>query len=755
MPFGFNFKQFSIYAVYAAGAVFMNLALGGAPLAFGLCSAMLMCGTNLIATPVLFVLSSAVNLDLTLSLVALFEGAFMTAIVFLYRRSQRKMRAEIAVFMLIALAPYVLFAPWQGAEFAGLNPYVIKTVAAIISAAFTYFAYKCVFALFFRLMKCRLKEDELFSIAITCIAAGAGIYATAGQAVYVCLATAGIIFFARLLRSPSCIIAALAAAVPHAAEELTIEPIAAYVIISTLCLALSNAGRFAPSVAGGGLAAGYSYLIGCYKTSIPLIAAYAVLLALCALMPAIPRTKKLQELKRKLLLEEVLPDTAVERSRRRTGEKLYRISELFREIECAFNALDEQVDENAAKERMFLQLKESCCKGCERAARCEKSGVYAGFKKLIDAGCVKGKVNLIDLPSSLTAACAKPSDVLDALNRILIEYRRYMTEYENASSGRKLLADQAKGVAEVMKSFAVELNRTYSGGREIAENIKSALAVSGISCPEAGFDGESGEAYAVICGQTDARKIARIVSNAAGAKFSVRDKLDCGGGKFCLVLGTPPKYDAAFGVAYAVKNGGNVSGDTHSVIRISPHSFLMALSDGMGSGEYAHKVSKTAISLIEAFYRADMPEETILKTINKLLSFNRDERFACIDIAAVNLNSGRADFVKIGSPAGVIMREGEIKVLESASLPLGILDNLRPATCTQTLKSGDIIVFMSDGVSGAFPSSTELYEFLGTFRPLNPQNLADKILAGALERCGHVAADDMTVVCTRIFENEK
>jgi len=30
----------------------------------------------------------------------------------------------------------------------------------------------------------------------------------------------------------------------------------------------------------------------------------------------------------------------------------------------------------------------------------------------------------------------------------------------------------------------------------------------------------------------------------------------------------------------------------------------MALSDGMGSGEYARKVSESAISLIEAFYRA-------------------------------------------------------------------------------------------------------------------------------------------------------
>ena len=104
------------------------------------------------------------------------------------------------------------------------------------------------------------------------------------------------------------------------------------------------------------------------------------------------------------------------------------------------------------------------------------------------------------------------------------------------------------------------------------------------------------------------------------------------------------------------------------------------------------------------------------------------------------------------SPAGIIIREGEIKILESQSLPLGILDSLRPTVCSEQLKNGDIIVFMSDGITSAFPSATDMYEFLREFKPLNPQNLADKILAGALAATGSKVNDDMTVVCTRIFE---
>ena len=149
-----------------------------------------------------------------------------------------------------------------------------------------------------------------------------------------------------------------------------------------------------------------------------------------------------------------------------------------------------------------------------------------------------------------------------------------------------------------------------------------------------------------------------------------------------------------------------------------------------------------------------MPEGTVLDTINKLLTFSRDERFACIDICSVDLNTGGAEFVKIGSPVGVILRRGKVKVLESSSLPMGILDTLRPTVAKEKLEDGDMLVFMSDGITSAFTSTPELVEFLQSFSPHTPQNLADKLLEGALARTGGTAEDDMTVLCTRLFLSE-
>ena len=753
MPLKINFKTVLLYAAYLTAFIFLNSAVRGVPFSLGLLFAALLCGASVIVTPILFVLSSIVSLNLFVSLTSLFAGAFLGVITFLYRKTGKKIRFEAAAYLIIALAPYVAFAPWLGGEFILSNGYALRGIAAGVIIVFSYFCLKSVYALLFRLQRCRLREDELVCLGVVYAVCGVGMYLLLGQAFYICFSALIIVFSVRLARSPAALIVGLCIALPSAVVNLSLLPLTIFLIITTAALLFSGAGRFAAGAITAAVTAYYMYAAGCFNCPVPLIVVYALLLFLACFIPSLLREEKLAGLKRRLLVKEVLPETAVTRSRRRTGEKLYRISEVFREIECAFIALDDEASDGAARGRMLTELKETCCKNCERRSRCEKTGVYTGFKRLIDSGCIKGKVNLIDLPAEMTLNCGHPTEVLNGLNAILAEYRRFMTEAENARSGRKMLAEQARGVAEVMKGCAVDLSKSQSFAGA-AESVKKALSSHGISCPEVYIDGEDGaELCAVVLGKTDLKAMTEIISSHLKRKYVLKDKIAYDEEKSCLIFTAPPKYDAAFGVACAIKSDEKFSGDTHSVIRINEHSFLMALSDGMGSGEYARKVSESAISLIEAFYRAEMPADTILKTINKLLSFNRDERFTCIDIAAVNLDTGRADFVKIGSPAGIILREGEIKILESNSLPLGILETLRPTTCTELLRDGDIVIFMSDGITSAFPSATDLYEFLQGLKPLNPQNLADKILAGALDKTNRIVTDDMTVVCTRIFDN--
>ncbi len=754
MPIKINVKSVIMYAIYTAVLLCLNSAAGGVPLGAAVCFSMLVCGTNIIAVPLLYAACSAINLSWISSLCALGEAAFLALITFVYRRTRRKIRAEAAIYLVIALLPFVIFSPWDGITdliFTD-NEYVIKSLCAVGVIVFYFLSFKCVYACIYRVYRCRLRPDELVCITAVYCAAGIGLYRMAGEFPVYCMLVFATLFTVRLLKSPAAVIAACALATPVCVCKTDLMPVTECVVLAVTALAFCNYGRFAVAIASAPVCAAYFSVTGYFDVPVTSTILRALLLLCMTVAVTIPSERALSSLNERLSCRKILPETEMDHFKARTGEKLYRLSEVFREIESAFSEMDSDVDDAGVKKRMMTELKQACCANCERRKRCERTVVYTGFAKLINAGCVKGKVSLVDLPGDVTVNCVSASEVINQLNRLLTDYRRFMTEAENARSGRRLLADQARGIADVMKVCAVDVSKKTANNYDLEQKLKKRLASCGVVCTELYIRGEeNSELCAAVTGKVNASAVGRIITETTGEKFVLRDKTVYDGERSLLVYSAPPRLDAAFGVAYAVKEGGRVSGDTHSVIKINDHSFLMALSDGMGSGEYARKVSATAISLIEAFYRAEMPENTVLDTINKLLSFSREERFACIDIAAIDLNSGQANFVKIGSPVGLIVREGEIRVLESQSLPLGILDNLKPSACTEQLGAGDIVTFMSDGVTSAFNSTPELCDFLQGLKPLNPQNLADKILAGALKRTNGKVYDDMTVLCTRIF----
>ena len=122
-----------------------------------------------------------------------------------------------------------------------------------------------------------------------------------------------------------------------------------------------------------------------------------------------------------------------------------------------------------------------------------------------------------------------------------------------------------------------------------------------------------------------------------------------------------------------------------------------------------------------------------------------------MDVGVIDLFSPKADFIKIGSPYSFIITDNTVKIIEGNSLPLGILDEINPTVCSIALSHGDVIIFVSDGITDAFESSSDLIEFLAEERALNPKTLADNILERAIFLNGGEAKDDMTVFCVRIF----
>lgn len=691
--------------------------------------------------------------------------AVLLGVAFTLERTVEKLHKKYAwlisaIAFVAALGLFVAFSPFQAyalplrfqINVSALWQKTLIAAGIVLLASVFSIALK---ALLGKLLKCRLRGDEMVFCVVFFVLLGVGFCKLLGVNAYMGMALFVLLIFAYVTKDATALVAAFVLSMPPTLVFSSM--FARFFVYGIVITLLAKSGKLTMVLGCLGVFFAYTYVDGVlYYGTWELV--QTVLVALLPslafiLLPA----PILRELENKLVFyrEKHLSRVAINRNRAAVGEQLFEIAGVFREIQATFSALGTTEAEENAKEYIRGRILGETCKACANYAACKKKGAFADFAVLVDVGCQKGKVNLMDVPNRLADACINPSGVLYALNRQIGEYRKYMTEMENAANGRALLAGQAQGVSEILKNIAVEQSEPLKIYTEKEHALTAALLRVGIVCSEVLIYGEDDNLTLslITFGKTDVKRIAAVAETQFGTPMMIAQRITLSNDKFCCILRRKPYFDAAFGVASVKKAGESASGDTHSVLKIDEKTFMVALSDGMGSGEYANRVSECTISLLESFYRAKMPSPLVLSSVNTLLSFSKEETFACVDIGIVDLMSGRVDIVKIGSPVGFILSGNTIKVLDSGSLPLGILDSLHPQTCSYLLQENDVLLFLSDGITGAFGSTADLYDVLKGVPISNPQQLADMLLQSALQLYGGEAKDDMTALAVRIFKS--
>ena len=730
----------------------------GEPFALPMLYACLMAECNPLLFCVAYALCGFIGFTLNRFFIFLAQALFLFFVFFFYRRASRTPGKESVIYIALAVAIYCVFGELSPYAAANGVPMAVQraVLGSILLGASLLFSFglRTVLKKSFR---CRMSTEELICIAACFVLVGIGFYRAVGSTVSRSVYLFCILLSVFCLKNASVFAVALLFSLPEAAVEFSAESCSVLLVYACAAFILSRSGRLSQALGVFLVYALIEALGGLYRSDVSYIVWRLVAGFLpCAAFLCIPDFL-LARAEEKLVFyrERQLSRIAINRNRSVTGEKLFEISGIFREIEAAFDCISKSGGEEKA--RLFIRndLIASVCTACPDRKRCHLPERQTAFDRLIAVGCAKGKANFIDLPSEFSSSCSNPGGMLFALNRHIVEYKNYMIETENANAGRKLLSEQAKGVSDILKAMAIEQSEPLEIYSDREREISQLLARSGILCTEILVYGEGDNVTVslITFGDADGKKIASLIGKALSVPCMPAEKMPLGDEKYCCTFRKKPRYDAAFGVASLAKEGENVCGDTYSVIKIDEKTFLVALSDGMGSGEYARKLSDSTISLIESFYRTKMPAETILETVNQLLSFNREEGFVCLDIAAVNLESGEAEIIKIGSPMGFIINRDKIRLLSGETLPLGILDNMRPITAKTGLAEDDILVFLSDGVTAAFGSDTDLVAFLQTLNPRNPQSLADALVNEARRLYGDKTPDDMTALAVRMYES--
>ena len=355
------------------------------------------------------------------------------------------------------------------------------------------------------------------------------------------------------------------------------------------------------------------------------------------------------------------------------------------------------------------------------------------------------------------------SSISQMINIINTSYKVSKIDFiwrKKLEQNKKNMGKQLKDVSRAIKKMANEIEETVvedfqKENIEIVELLKQKeIEVDEISI-------EKNERIFVtvyakeILETAKLEIIEKILSQVLKEKIVLNDEASLGTRYLFL---SADKFEMAIGNSMATKSKSEVSGDSILNIRLKDGKYLVALSDGMGTGTKAKKSSTQALKLLENLLLSGFDKKTSLDLINSSLINQNDDTFATLDIAIVDLYKGNIEFIKSAACPSYIKNNRKVQIIKANSLPTGILEKGNVQTFDYDLNSGDILLMCTDGILDANIEYKNkdlwLKYLLEDIETNSTQKIADLILNEAIDNNFGVIKDDMSVLVCKFIKSD-
>lgn len=249
--------------------------------------------------------------------------------------------------------------------------------------------------------------------------------------------------------------------------------------------------------------------------------------------------------------------------------------------------------------------------------------------------------------------------------------------------------------------------------------------------------------------------ISNILSKSMGTKivFTQDKKTE----NYLQTYMSEDKYMLQVGSSKITKDGNSVSGDCNLQMKLKDGKYLLAISDGMGSGKNARESSKLTVKMLEDMLINGFDNDDLISFINDKVNFNTDsEMYATLDFAILDLYSGNVKIAKSGACNTYIKNKKNVKVVKSETMPIGIIEKAELDVQTVNVCDGDIIVMCSDGLLESQNDINKdwIEEYLKNISTTNVQKVADLIVAEAIDNSFGIARDDITVIIAKVVKKK-
>lgn len=455
-----------------------------------------------------------------------------------------------------------------------------------------------------------------------------------------------------------------------------------------------------------------------------------------------------------------------------TVERLNNFARTFQELSKTFSEISETKMSTSKQDisSLFDRVADKVCKDCSLCLHCWDRNFYNTYQvmfKVVESLEKKGWIDESDIPPYFIERCERMGEFVKQVNNIYELFKVDLVWKNRIGESRGLVSQQLFGLSKVISNLAIEIDTDISFKGDLEDMLLIELENGGVKANDVVVYENKWGKYEVNIfhkgcagGNKCLDYIEKVASSTIGRRM-IKDKSDCvhnhRSGICNLKLVEEEVFSVTTGVARTSKYEDQVSGDNYTFMNTGDGKYVLALSDGMGTGQKAANQSKAAISLLEQFMETGFDKDTAIKLINSILVLKSDDdSFATIDLSAIDLYDGKVEFVKIGAVPTFIKKHDRVEVVRSVSLPIGILSNIETELVCKNAENGDFIVMVTDGIIDSFKQEEggeqSLINYIEDIKSINPQGIADLILREARSKCDNKPVDDMTVLVAKVWK---
>lgn len=227
-----------------------------------------------------------------------------------------------------------------------------------------------------------------------------------------------------------------------------------------------------------------------------------------------------------------------------------------------------------------------------------------------------------------------------------------------------------------------------------------------------------------------------------------------------LLPETPPKFEG-LDIAGKCLSAAQVGGDYYDFFQEENRSLDIIIADVSGHSVGAALIMSEARTLLRAQVNSHQPPSSILQTLNNSLydDLTRAELFITMFYARYHATTGKLIYTNAGHNHPLLHRHGEESCIEldTEGLIIGVKTTVIFEEMSMTLKSGDLLLFYTDGLTEAANSSGEMFgngrvcQLLGKYASLSAFEIIESLYNAVTDFTGSPALqDDISMVVLKI-----